>query len=228
MRRLMAGRLRQIARDVVRAQAFGNHYRDRAVSERCKQLLAELRKNCPGLLPPDPLPPGGLGPTLPLDTRTARALYLAALRPEKGESVLWREGDNELLVEVSKVDIRFGDSIVMVSVPVRCDQVGRRVIHVPFALGSGKRQAGMVAATESRPRGPAEIVDLWGEALTALAWQALLRVAATLASESGRDLDGAGLIPIALAATEEGLQLRTMARHAFDRVAPTLAGQRRK
>ena len=51
-----------------------------------------------------------------------------------------------------------------------------------------------------------------------LAWQALLGVAAALAAESGRDLDGAGLIPIGVTATENGLQVLTMARHAFDRV----------
>jgi hypothetical protein len=67
---------------------------------------------------------------------------------------------------------------------------------------------------------------LWGEALTALAWQALLGVSSALAAESGRDVDGAGLIPVALTATKDGLQILTMARHAFDRVRPNAIGRK--
>ena len=223
----MVSRLRQIARQAVRARPAGRRTRTKQMDDRCRQLLAELRKNCPGLLPPDPLPPGKLGAALPIDPKSAKALMQAALRPARGENVLWREGDNALLVEVSKVDIRFDEGLAVVFVPVRCDQVRRSVIQVPFALGSSERAAGMVAATESRPRGPAEIVALWGEALTALAWEALLRIAATLASESGRDLDDAGLIPVSLRVSPNGMQIQTMARHGFDRVAPARTKRKR-
>jgi hypothetical protein len=45
-----------------------------------------------------------------------------------------------------------------------------------------------------------------------------LGVAAALAAESGRDVDGASLIPVGLTATDAGLQILTMARHPFDRI----------
>jgi hypothetical protein len=195
-------------------------------SEQCKRLLAELRKNCPGLIPPDALGAGQVGPEIPVDPKTATALVQSALKPARGETILLRDGDNELLVEVAKIDLRFADGLVIVVVPVRCDQVRRAQIQVPFAVGSSKRRAGLIAATESAPRGPLAVTEIWAEALTALAWQALLGVSAALAAESGRDVDGAGLIPVGLGATEGGLQILTMARHAFDRVRPDPLGRK--
>jgi hypothetical protein len=212
----MLDHLRQQAREAVRARLM------RAAagppSEQCKRLLAELRKTCPGLIPPDPLGAGQVGPELPIDPKTAVALLQAALKPARGDTILLREGDNELLVEVAKIDLRFGDGVVIVAIPVRCDQVRRAIVQVPFAIGSSKRRSGLIAATESAPRGPLVITEIWGEALTALAWQALLGVAAALAAESGRDVDGASLIPVGLTATDAGLQILTMARHPFDRI----------
>lgn len=222
----MRDRLRDQARDVVRARRM--RAADGPPPEQCKRLLAELRKNCPGLIPPDPLGPGQVGPELPIDTKTARVLFQAALKPSRGELILLRDGDNELLVDVARIDLRFADGLVVVVMPVRCDQVRRASVQVPFALGSAKRRAGLIAATESAPRGPLVVTEIWGEALTALAWQALLGVSTALAAESGRDLDGAGLIPVGLTATENGLQVLTMARHAFDRVTPGAAGRKRQ
>lgn len=199
-----------------------------ASSEQCKRLLAELRKNCPGLIPPDPLGPGQVGPEIPVDPENTRTLIRAALKPSRGELLRLRDADNELLVDVARIDVRLGDGLIVVAIPVRCDQVKRATIQVPFAVGSSKRRAGLVAATESSPRGPLVITQIWGEALTVLAWQALLGVSAVLAAESGRDLDGAGLIPIGLTATENGLQVLTMARHAFDRVGGGRPGGRKR
>lgn len=220
----MQDRLRDLAREAVRARTV----RATAAppSEECKRLLAELRKRCPGLIPPDPLGAGQTGPEIPVDPKSAIALMQAALRPARGETILMREGDNELLVDVAKIGLRFADGLVIVLIPVRCDQVRATMIQVPFAVGSSKRPAGLIAATESAPRGPLLVTEIWGEALTALAWQALLGVAASLAAESGRDVDGAGLIPVGLRATENGLQILTMARHPFDRIRPNALGRK--
>jgi len=76
----------------------------------------------------------------------------------------------------------------------------------------------MICTTEERPRGPAAIVDAWGDALIAFAWRLLLTVAARVAAQSGTDLDRAGLIPAAIRATKDGVVLLPMARHTFDRV----------
>jgi hypothetical protein len=47
----------------------------------------------------------------------------------------------------------------------------------------------------------------------------VLGTAARIADATGRDVDGAGLIPVALRATDAGIAVLTMARHPFDRRA---------
>jgi hypothetical protein len=223
----VADRLRDLARRAVGARHLGSGAGLRDTTDVCRKLLAELRKRCPDLIPPAPLKPGTVGPRIPVDVRTAAELVRASVRPERGEAILWEEGENALLVHTGKIDLDFRDGQVIVAIPVRCDQVRSAVVRVPFAMGSAERPAGLVAATHARPDGPPEVVEIWGEALTALAWQALLGVASVLAGESGEDLDGTGLIPVALAATPDGFTVLTMARHPFDRVGPaTVQGKR--
>ena len=99
---------------------------------------------------------------------------------------------------------------------VSCDQAAEAMIEVPFAVGSKDLPAGLVFATEERPRGPEGIVDAWSEALIAFAWRLMLTVAIRIAAQSGVDEDGAGLVPIALTAAVRtraqalGLSSRTM------------------
>ena len=71
---------------------------------------------------------------------------------------------------------------------------------------------------DTAPRGPSEIVEIWGEALVALAWTSLLKSVTTLADVAGSDHDGAGLIPAGFAASGNGVKLLVMARHEMDRV----------
>lgn len=189
-----------------------------AAADPCAELLDQLRLRCPGLLPPDPLKPGTVGPEIPIAAGVALRLLRTAAHPTGGDALLWVEGDNALLIETAGIDLKLTDGLLMVFIPVRCDEVERAVVQVTFAVGDPTRPTGLVAATETRPVGPALVVDLWGEQLTALAWQAVLRAITNVAGGAGRDLDGAPLIPAALAATANGLQVLTMARHAFDRV----------
>jgi hypothetical protein len=221
----MRSRLRKIASEAARVQS--NEYAENEeLSRRCRQLLAELRKRCPDLVPKKPIRPGQPGATIPLDIKTAMTLFHEAMRPLRGPNLLWRSGDNELIVRTDKVKVHFDDGVVLVSIPVSCDQAKRATVHVPFATGNSERNAGLVVATESVPRGPARIVSIWGEALTAFAWKSFLQVVATLAEESGTDLDGQGLIPFALSVNKESLSVQTLARHEFDRTSPRrLSGQ---
>jgi len=190
---------------------------DRTTAE-CKKLLAQIRRRCPTMLPSEALSPGQLGERIELTPKDVVGILRTALSPTRGKSVLWVDGDNELLVETAKVDVQFTDGMVVYTIPVRCSEVGRATVVVPFAIGSSKREAGMVAATETNPRGPEEVTHLWGDSLIALAWNSLLQLVTALSAESGQDLDGAGLIPIAMSANEKGLSVLTMARHRFDRI----------
>jgi hypothetical protein len=132
--------------------------------------------------------------------------------------VVWSLGGSELIVIVAKVQVRVDRGIVVLVIPVSCDQIPGAAIEVGFAVGDDSRPAGLLAVTEDRPRGPAAVVDLWGDALTGYAWQVMLSVTTGLAGATGEDDDRAPLVPAAITASPDGLRVLTMARHTFDRV----------
>jgi hypothetical protein len=114
--------------------------------------------------------------------------------------------------------VKLDDGLIVVSIPVSCDQVKSTVVQVPFSIGSKAAPAGLIAATEQAPRGPDIIVKVWGESLVAFAWHTLLTVVTRIAGRAGVDADGAGLIPAAIAAGTDGVRILTQARQTFDRV----------
>jgi hypothetical protein len=73
-------------------------------------------------------------------------------------------------------------------------------------------------AAAADPRGPLVVVRRWGDALTALAWQAVLNSIGGVTAAAGSDLDGAPLIPAALTASASGFAVLGQARHEIDRV----------
>jgi hypothetical protein len=195
------------------------------VSEECARLLEVVKRRCPGLLPADPLPAGAVGPEIDLTPDELQQLATVAATSAAGvpggapaDTVVWTHGGSELLVIVAKVRVRVDKGLVLVSIPVSCDQVPDARIDVGFAVGDDERPAGMLAVTEDRPRGPRAVVDVWGDALTAFAWQIVLSLTSGVAGATGEDADRAPLLPAALTASPNGLRILTMARHTFDRV----------
>jgi hypothetical protein len=194
----------------------------------CQKLLALLRKQCPELFPAEPLPPGKVGQPLPVSSTDLPALARAALRAASGlppasaageapvTGVTWVDGDRELYVAIDQVDVKLAPGAVAVTIPVRCDQTGETSVDVSFAVGLPDRPLGLVVATEERPRGPAVVVDVWGEALIALAWQCLLDVVSGVSAASGSDSAGTPLIASALHSDGKTLSITPQARFAFD------------
>ena len=210
------------------------------LDERCAALVKQLRARCPGVLPEDPLPPGTPAKPLPVEPKEYAALFTLAARqnaalaalgrlPASDDElpgiVVWEEGTAALAVGVAEADFAVEEGAVTVSLPVFCDQLPdvRDVVRVTFVVGTPERPAGLLAATPPRPEGPAVVVAAWGEALTALAWQALLDVAAGLAARTGTDTDGTPLVATALAAAKDHLEVLPQARHGFDRRPRTRA-----
>jgi hypothetical protein len=197
------------------------------ISAECKRLLAIVRKQCPGLLPAAPLPAGTVAPAIDINADQAIRLFPAAAANAAGvdpfstarapASVKWQEGDRELLIDPSKVTARFANGVIAVTIPVSTDQTGDAAVFVSFVVGTPKQPSGLIATTGARPSGPAVIVDAWSKPLIAFAWHVVLEVAANLAGAAGRDVDGSRLVPIALAASPNGLSIVPMARHTFDR-----------
>ena len=99
--------------------------------------------------------------------------------------------------------------------PVRCDQTGPAEVIVTFAVGQEGQPAGMYASTLRRPIGPKLIIDTWGEALVAFAWQILLTLTSQLAGAAGKDARGNVLVPADLMANADGLFVQPMGRFRF-------------
>jgi hypothetical protein len=207
---------------------------ERAADAECQRLLQALKKRCPDLFVGEdkPLPAGALGPEIPVGPDQATPLFrtigrliagLPTEQPDDPGVVVWTQGEDELAVHVAEMEVVTAEGAVAIYIPVRCDQTGVTKVVVRFAVGSEKRPAGMLASTDERPFGLSEVVDVWGDALVSYAWQMITAASARLADATGRDVDGAGLIPIGLAASRDGLSIATMARHSFDRRAETPA-----
>ena len=110
--------------------------------------------------------------------------------------------------------------MVVVTIPVSCDQTGDTQVHVTFVVGDQKRPAGLLAATEQRPRGPAVIVDAWGDNLVAYAWHVVIEVMTNVAGAAGRDLDGSRLVAVGVAVSGDEVRVTPMARMATSESNP--------
>jgi hypothetical protein len=170
----------------------------------------------------EPLASGAVNEWLRVDTKEANRLLIEAAkhasgfyRPTKRTELVWVNGDSELAVGIGGVRLETSDGVLVVTIPVRCDQTERTEVHVTFAVGQPGRPAGLYASTQRRPRGPAVIVDTWGDALVAFAWQIVLGLVSGLAGATGKDRRGNRLVPVELEATREALQIVPMARHHF-------------
>lgn len=143
--------------------------------------------------------------------RRASGLYRASRHTE----VVWVQGDSELAVSLTELNVQLAEGLIRVTLPVRCDQTGAVNIEVVFAVGSAKAPSGLYASTFRRPVGPALVVDTWGEALVAFAWQAVLGMASGIAGAVGKDARGNVMVAAELAADRGVLQIVPMARHRF-------------
>ena len=176
------------------------------------------------------LPPGRVVDPIVVPIADVGKLAVVAARHSSGlpragrtNEAVWSKGESELVVGIGAVDVQTADGVIVVTIPVRCDQTGQTQVHVSVAVGSADRPAGLYAATQRRPQGPAAVVDTWGEALVAYAWQVVLKLANGLAGAAGRDAQGNRLVPAQLQASADGLNVLPMARHRFSGTISTVS-----
>jgi hypothetical protein len=91
-------------------------------------------------------------------------------------SVVWTDGADEVLVHLPSLKVALRDRLVAVSLDLECDQTGRETLVLPFAVGGARDPAGLIAATESLPRGDGLLVGRWGRIVQDAVWSALLAV----------------------------------------------------
>lgn len=170
---------------------------------------------------PDPLvaDPGHLADWLRLPTADALKLLRAVARlvadlpTGTDQDVVWTAGTDELLVHTGDLELELTPGVVTVGIPVGCDQVrGTQTVQVPLAVGTTTRPRGLVMATYAVPAGPPAITDVWADALTAFAWEALLTLSQHVAARAGKDRRGRALVPAAVGAERGTLLVRPMAR----------------
>jgi len=178
------------------------------------------------------LKPGELGLKFVISPESVRQLLPAAARqaagyvwPTNDTETLWVQGGNELAVALNRIGLRVSEGLVTLVLQVRCEQTGPVAVQLPFVCGSAKQPAGLYTATPRQPNAPPVIMQLWSEALVAFAWHCLLILVSGAASASGKDLRGNVLVPVDLAASSNGLEVQTMARHHFYGSSGLLAGK---
>lgn len=141
----------------------------------------------------------------------AAVRLVADLPPGSTPQVVWTSGGSELLVHTDAITLSCSAGVVQVGIGVACDQA-QGTATVSFALGTSDATRGLFMATYDRPSGPPKVVGVWGEALTAFAWECLLTLATELAAAAGKDAQGRSLVPAAVGAVTDGLQVLPKAR----------------
>jgi hypothetical protein len=187
-----------------------------AVEQRLAPLLPGAIVQPGVVTPPRTLAPDALQVLVRAGAVTAAGLD-PARTPSPAPPVLWDQGGNQLLVDIANISVVPGDGLIDIVVPVTCDQTQAVNITVTFVTGSAESPAGGLAVTESRPRGPAAVVDVWAEPLIALAWHALVIALAALTGTGATDPAGQPLVTIGVTASANGVSLSPMARFEFDR-----------
>ncbi|MDQ3980457.1 MAG: hypothetical protein M3314_13030 [Actinomycetota bacterium] len=129
--------------------------------------------------------------------------------------LLWDTGTDQLLLHLAKASMTTGSGFVDLQLPVQCDQTGQAEVVMTYLTASPERPHGFVVASEDRPRGPEVVVQVWGEALVALGWRALVEMAALIAATRGRSTSGLPLVASTVVATPDGLTITAMGPHRF-------------
>ena len=151
--------------------------------------------------------------------RVAARRGAGLFRPSARSEIVWVEGASELAIDIVKLDVRVAmgrdsrDDSGAVG-----DQTGSVLIEVLFAVGPPTSPRAYAAASK-KPSGPELIVDAWGEALVAFAWQCVLGVVTGIAAATGKDARGNLLVPVELIADGRGGR-SYRCRHRFSGSSP--------
>ena len=170
--------------------------------------------------------PGEVGQPIEVAEDALTFLLREALaRGDASVSFVWRGLDSELAVDVGRVRVALREGLMLVGLPVRCDQAGGgrgegTELVVPVAVGTPAGSAGLVGTVETSARSAsALVVAVWGETAVAATWLAFLEVCQRVAERAGEDARCQPMMPGAVWALPGVLGVVPQARHAIDRAA---------
>jgi hypothetical protein len=115
-------------------------------------------------------------------------------------TVIWVDHGNEVLVHLESTVVRILDRTVLVSVDLETDQTGRTPLVCSFAVSGAEELGGLVATTDTLPRGSGMLAACWGQQLQSAVWSSLMGLVNDHADERN-------LTPLALSATAGQLSL---------------------
>lgn len=125
--------------------------------------------------------------------------------------VVWQDRGSELWVDTASTTLTCKVGVVTIGVPVRCDQHPQTTrIEVPFGVGTEDRPAGLIMSTLTHLTGPEVIVERWGEAITAFAWESVVETARRLCELLDTDSRGRRLVPGGIASGSKVLIIQPM------------------
>jgi hypothetical protein len=166
------------------------------------------------------MPPGTVLDALEIPQAAAQTLFRPVIRfvadvpAGSTPDVVWQLGRNELLVHTDTARLVCTTGLVRISVDVDCDQIDQAVMAtVPIAVGTASAPTGLVMSTFSRVGAPAEVADVWSDAISAFAWEGLVELARRLCAALGEDDGGRPLVPVDIGGRPKLLTVTPMARH---------------
>jgi hypothetical protein len=188
------------------------------LSDRCRERLEALRRECPDI--PAVVDEGAVLDPVELREDALAGELQAMFAVDPGAEVVWSDAGSEALIRFSHVRVAaLPHGVLLIGLPIETDQTGPSELTIPLALGWHARMAGMNAVTERRPRGHEVLVARWGDAALAAVWGALQDVSFSRAALSGRDAFGFPLVPAALLVEPPKLQIVPRALFKFEREA---------
>src|SRR5918994_2060867 len=63
--------------------------------------------------------------------RVAARRAVGLFRPTKRTEVVWVNGDSELAINLTDIHLELETGLILVRIPVRCDQTGNAIVEVP-------------------------------------------------------------------------------------------------
>lgn len=99
-------------------------------------------------------------------------------------TIVWVDGGDEVVVYLDSLQTRILDGVVVMSLDLEADNIGRSSVVVRFAVSDGQDAAGLVCVADEIVGGHPVMVARWGYIVQRALWTSLLSLVATNAAQN--------------------------------------------